>query len=727
MVMTRADEGVAPTGSAGPAAGAGRWRARLASPAPAPWSAGCWSRWPGWGRSCPGSRRRARPTAPTRWPARTWTPASRSPRTPSASSRSTCRRAWPRPRSTRRPTSRAACSWRRSAPGELLQLGAVSDQVGGEPVGRGVDHARPRPRRRRPPAPRRHGGRVRHRRRRHHRGRHRAAGRRRHRGRRVVRRRRRAHGHPGAAPIGRRRTPIIQAAREGQVTLVRTTHAPPGRRADAARRAGAGPAPARRRARDPAGRLTVTERYVVLGLARGAGRLVRRRWPAGPRRPRCPVDFVKVVSREEARARLRSGRPFSALRGRRRAGGARPRPGRRWRRRTDARSWPSTTGALPGPGATSASTRCCRPGSGASDLLDALRAVARPIGRGDELAAAHARGAARGRRRPGAGRLVAVTGAGGVGRSTLAMALAAGLAADPRDRGLVVLADLALHAHQALLHDAGDVVPGAARAGRGPPGRGAAAPTRCGACASRCATRGYDLLLGPAPPPRLDGAAAPGPRRRARRPAPRLPAGGGRRRRRRRGRATSAGRPTSRTATCWPARRSADADLVLVVGVPGVAGAPLPAAGGRATCSSSASTAAGSCPSSTGRPARPGCGPRSAAALAPAARPPPTRAWRWRRRRCSCPSGAGSPRCCATRPAACPAGPAADRRRAGAARPRPPRGAAPRPACPEPVPVVPGLARQLGRRRGRPVTPPGALSAHDRRRRRSNCGSVTGE
>ena len=50
-----------------------------------------------------------------------------------------------------------------------------------------------------------------------------------------------------------------------------------------------------------------------------------------------------------------------------------------------------------------------------------------------------------------------MTGPGGVGRSTLAMALAAGLAADPRDAGLVVLADLALHAQQALLHDAGDV------------------------------------------------------------------------------------------------------------------------------------------------------------------------------------------------------------------------------------------------------------------------------
>jgi hypothetical protein len=40
------------------------------------------------------------------------------------------------------------------------------------------------------------------------------------------------------------------------------------------------------------------------------------------------------------------------------------------------------------------------------------------------------------------------------------MAVAQALAADPRHGGLVVLADLALDADQALLHDAGDVVPG---------------------------------------------------------------------------------------------------------------------------------------------------------------------------------------------------------------------------------------------------------------------------
>jgi hypothetical protein len=75
------------------------------------------------------------------------------------------------------------------------------------------------------------------------------------------------------------------------------------------------------------------------------------------------------------------------------------------------------------------------------------------------------------------------------------MALAGGLAADPRDRGLVVLADLALRAQQALLHDAGDVVPGLLELVEG--NRDASADVdhvrrHCFALTSR----GYDLLLG---------------------------------------------------------------------------------------------------------------------------------------------------------------------------------------------------------------------------------------
>ena len=56
------------------------------------------------------------------------------------------------------------------------------------------------------------------------------------------------------------------------------------------------------------------------------------------------------------------------------------------------------------------------------------------------------------------GTWVTVTGASGSGRSTTAIALADGLArAHPHDR--TVLADLCLHADQALLHDAVDLVP----------------------------------------------------------------------------------------------------------------------------------------------------------------------------------------------------------------------------------------------------------------------------
>lgn len=58
------------------------------------------------------------------------------------------------------------------------------------------------------------------------------------------------------------------------------------------------------------------------------------------------------------------------------------------------------------------------------------------------------------------GRLVAVTGGGGTGRSVVAMAIAQALAGDPRLADGVVLADLALDATQAVLHHAGDVVPG---------------------------------------------------------------------------------------------------------------------------------------------------------------------------------------------------------------------------------------------------------------------------
>jgi hypothetical protein len=234
------------------------------------------------------------------------------------------------------------------------------------------------------------------------------------------------------------------------------------------------------------------DRYVVLGLAG-----VRAAWFGDVARwattATLPIDFVKVVSLEEARARLRSGRPFSAL-------------------LVDAglaaldRDLVELSASLGCAVVAADDGRAARawrelgvhavlpPGFGPDDLLDALRAVARPIARGDELAAPTEPAAepSPGRWR---GRLVAVTGAGGAGCSTLAAAVATGLASDPRDRGLVLLADLALHAHQALLHDVGDVVPGLLELVDGHRGGGLPAEEVRGLCFT-LADRGYDLLLG---------------------------------------------------------------------------------------------------------------------------------------------------------------------------------------------------------------------------------------
>lgn len=233
------------------------------------------------------------------------------------------------------------------------------------------------------------------------------------------------------------------------------------------------------------------DRYVVLGLARARASWFGEvaRWATSAS---LPIDFVKVVSAEEARARLRSGRPFSALL----VDGALPAldrdlvelagqhecavivvdDGRRsppWRELGVAAVLPADVDR--------------------QVLLDALTAVARPIARHDDVLADlrpvdKPSGAWR-------GRSVAVTGAGGVGRSTLAMALASGLAADPRDRGTVVLADLALNAQQALLHDAGDVVPGVIELAEGHRGTALDAAEVRRLCFSVPA-RGYDLLLG---------------------------------------------------------------------------------------------------------------------------------------------------------------------------------------------------------------------------------------
>jgi hypothetical protein len=201
--------------------------------------------------------------------------------------------------------------------------------------------------------------------------------------------------------------------------------------------------------------VTASERFVLLGLAQ-----VRSSWFGEVSRwatsSVLPIEFVKNMSMEEVRVRLRSGRGYSALliddgvmgfdrdlidlaQG---AGcavvvvdGGR-----------STRDW-TALGA----------SALLRPDFARGDLLQVLNQVATPVERAGEAAASLSPTAGPAGYR---GRVVAVTGSGGTGTSTMAMAIAQGLAADPRQASLVCLADLGLHADQAMLHDARDVVPG---------------------------------------------------------------------------------------------------------------------------------------------------------------------------------------------------------------------------------------------------------------------------
>ncbi len=197
-----------------------------------------------------------------------------------------------------------------------------------------------------------------------------------------------------------------------------------------------------------------SERYVTLGLAR-----VRSTWFSDVARwatsGSLAMDFVKTVSIEEVRARLESGRPFSALL----IDGGLPGIDRDLLELArehgcapvivvdgDGRDW-DAVGAVD----------TLAPGFGPTELEAVLAERATPIGRADELP-----GQVEASPHPGGfrARVVAVTGPGGTGRSVVSMSLAQGIAAAPAHADTVVLADLALHADHAVLHDARDVIPG---------------------------------------------------------------------------------------------------------------------------------------------------------------------------------------------------------------------------------------------------------------------------
>lgn len=196
------------------------------------------------------------------------------------------------------------------------------------------------------------------------------------------------------------------------------------------------------------------ERYVILGLAQarsGWFRLVAQWANSGT----IPAEFVKCVSGEEMRARLASGRPFSAV-------------------LVDAALPALDRDLVDAARAAGCVTIAVDDRRGTCDwdalgvvavlpdffdpkaLLDVLSMHAAMIGRGELLPGDATPD-------PGPawrGKVATVCGPGGTGVSTVAVALAQGLADDARHGRLVLLADLALHAEQAMLHDARDVVPG---------------------------------------------------------------------------------------------------------------------------------------------------------------------------------------------------------------------------------------------------------------------------
>jgi hypothetical protein len=198
------------------------------------------------------------------------------------------------------------------------------------------------------------------------------------------------------------------------------------------------------------------ERFVVLGLARPRAEWFRAvgQWATSAA---IPVEFLKCVSVEELRARLASGRPASAVL----VDAGLPVVDRDLvQSARDAgcvvlviddgrlsRDWISLGAAAVLPGDLTREA-----------LLDALATHARTVDSAATAAIDESPSRTDVPTRRGA--VSAVCGPGGTGASTAAAALAQGLAGHERTAGPVLLADLALHAEQAMLHDVRDVVPG---------------------------------------------------------------------------------------------------------------------------------------------------------------------------------------------------------------------------------------------------------------------------
>lgn len=230
-------------------------------------------------------------------------------------------------------------------------------------------------------------------------------------------------------------------------------------------------------------------RYVLLGLAPARAEWFRElgQWAnAGT----IPAEFLKCLSPEEVRIRLAGGRVFSALL----VDGSTPGLDRELIDRASASGCAVVVvgGSRSGRDWISIGAAAQLPEHfDRKELMDTLGSSARMIGRADRAPEAGAGETNGGWQAP----LIAVTGAGGTGASTAAIALAQALATDVRNSGAVLLADLCLQADLAVLHDVGDVVPGVQEivdAFRS----GLPSSTEIRSQTFAIGERGYDLLLG---------------------------------------------------------------------------------------------------------------------------------------------------------------------------------------------------------------------------------------
>ena len=233
-----------------------------------------------------------------------------------------------------------------------------------------------------------------------------------------------------------------------------------------------------------------SERFVVLGLAhvRSSWFTEVARWATAGS---LPVEFVKCVSAEQLRAHVGSGRPFSAAL----VDGRLATVDRDLLAVLTARGCTPIVVAdatRPADWLALGASAVLTPPVERSALLDALVRHSHAIDPLDRPAIDPRPSTEQpGWRAP----LVAVTGRGGAGVSTIAAVTAHALATDPRHAHDVLLADLARHAHQGLLHDARDVVPGLqdlVDAHR----RGTVAPADIRRLTFDVPARSYRLLLG---------------------------------------------------------------------------------------------------------------------------------------------------------------------------------------------------------------------------------------